>query len=1587
MDYHSENFQFQDKANKFRTQLENSKFPNPKRQNIPTEQLIEKLDMLSQKGHKQPNESLIESKSSMSQKYANLDDDTSYSQMYQRQLNFKDQNLFSQTNTDSSAFNHQFSNFKYDQSNEKSKMLLSQFSQSSSNKTSNPHIESKTINQESLFDKNGTSNLMEDSEQRHSCFSNNTMKNNVNLYSQDSSFGDFQDGQIQLPSNDIKIVPGVNYQGIQQQTGDTEQHRWYSQVKYSQLYKFPIIKSHLCSNEQDNIFAKCNKNIEFAIEQIHQNSPFKKGQLSQNNQQPPTQLNAIKPSNIQVQIQQSKKKQNAKSFQSEDVLDTLEEMVDDEKEIEEIKDEPTQRIVGHDIDQAIENSLNKSHLTMEDNNKAQKQKRQTTNSAKESVTSANNFQPPRLSKGQLSLIQNEKIFELRMDEFNNETSFDTLTSERLFQTCTEDQFPLTTQRQISNKHSKVQMEQPKNNDDSLIEQELKKISKNLNTFTVEHFNNLRAQIQKIGFLNASQKAKRDFNLITAESLNTLISARDEDNEISITEESRIQNQFHNMYANSTTASKNLYHKNEMLGSEKLLQELKLNQAEINGFDDKTQICNPLSPLLRKVIICELITQRNHSMIEVIHSAPCSGFNASPQILYSDNDEESRAFIDKNQTSSLILAKLMTPDIMSSMIKSQVTWLSCGFEHCLALTTSGQVASWGYGASGCLGHGDYQTYTKPRYIENSILDGKYIVYAEAGGYHNAAIDQYGNLFTWGRSDVGQLGFTKGQLQKDQMGYVQIQPNQLSFFTNLSKRIKQVALGEAHTIVLDHEGQVYSFGWGEHGQLGVKISETSQDNQQFTINKIQFFERFPCIKICAGSVFSAALTELHGKIYVWGSGKNGQLGLGNIKNSMYPTCVDYLANEKILDISCGDSHVLALSEKGKVYGWGQGITQSISLIKNLKESSSQQQQYSSYGINEDFHQNNRINSKTLDVICSLPKMLNEVEIAHTFLLRKKRGNSNDQQQQQLQSLQQQTMIQAKKQLMAGQITRQLPSNNTICEVSEKDSDQDERSRVMKKNEIKSTLITSQSSMMQNNMNSNSSQISSSLSKFGNQYDPDYKMKIESLHQDVQLRQKRSQSPQVVETKSIQDTKNFGVKKGSITNPPYQPLIIENPHNFTNGAQNKTQTPIQMINSAQTQNSKGRVNRNEILSRLEEFTHSQIQQADQVNESNIKQYQSMSGRQQVKNQIKNLAIQSSLGPRNHQKLQIQTSNSIMETSSAKKVKHITSVAHSDMILNSSQNINIQTHSNNSSRASYNRDSDQLQRYNVLHTNPFPQPSNNQSTIKRVRSPQPDQIMANKLKSSRQTTTASYNTNTTKKANSPGKLGSKVKNTPTPRNHIQIQSLQTYSSQSVLGKQAQTQPNKTVLQTQPQSTRNKNHQLKIASQNTISSNTSFKKQAINTTSLQNLQQNEVSTSTRASGQIIQTMMSPTSETHKLHNSKTTKSSQQMGILLSPRTMLLKAQGGVLNLNDTLIGTHQKQQSLSNTSSAALMSNISNQGIASVFNFKEKQSQQQLQQQQAISNLNNKPRGPKIGMAGSGQQYKLGPSSAKVSPKSTRYI
>lgn len=56
--------------------------------------------------------------------------------------------------------------------------------------------------------------------------------------------------------------------------------------------------------------------------------------------------------------------------------------------------------------------------------------------------------------------------------------------------------------------------------------------------------------------------------------------------------------------------------------------------------------------------------------------------------------------------------MLTPVILKSFFSgvSPVKWISCGFEHCIAVNENGKVFSWGYGASGSLGHGNYTSYT-------------------------------------------------------------------------------------------------------------------------------------------------------------------------------------------------------------------------------------------------------------------------------------------------------------------------------------------------------------------------------------------------------------------------------------------------------------------------------------------------------------------------------------------------------------------------------------------------------------------------------------------------------------------------------------------------------------------------------------------------------------------------------------------------------------------------------------------------------------------------------------------------------------
>mmetsp|Transcript_12916 Transcript_12916/g.6385 ORF Transcript_12916/g.6385 Transcript_12916/m.6385 type:complete len:101 (+) Transcript_12916:76-378(+) len=81
--------------------------------------------------------------------------------------------------------------------------------------------------------------------------------------------------------------------------------------------------------------------------------------------------------------------------------------------------------------------------------------------------------------------------------------------------------------------------------------------------------------------------------------------------------------------------------------------------------------------------------------------------------------------------------------------------------------------------------------------------------------------------------------------------------------------------------------------------------------------------PIVKISAGGIFSACVGS-NGKVYTWGNGELGQLGLGrDIRQMPFATEVSNLQNDFVYDLVCGETHVIVLCTNGSIFGWGQGV----------------------------------------------------------------------------------------------------------------------------------------------------------------------------------------------------------------------------------------------------------------------------------------------------------------------------------------------------------------------------------------------------------------------------------------------------------------------------------------------------------------------------------------------------------------------------------------------------------------------------------------------------------------------------------------
>ncbi|XP_011505541.1 PREDICTED: probable E3 ubiquitin-protein ligase HERC4 [Ceratosolen solmsi marchali] len=162
-----------------------------------------------------------------------------------------------------------------------------------------------------------------------------------------------------------------------------------------------------------------------------------------------------------------------------------------------------------------------------------------------------------------------------------------------------------------------------------------------------------------------------------------------------------------------------------------------------------------------------------------------------------------------------------------------------------------------------------------------------------------------MYCWGSTVHGELGL--GGIEDENI----LLPRELDFQKAL--QVKQIACGENHTIIITEDGQIYSCGNNDSGQLG-------HEKPTKRLQLLPGLDAFTFKQAACGGSHSVAVNNW-GQLFCWGNNSVGQLGLDtSLAIVQMPRMVKSLATNIVVQIACGQKHSLALTNNGELYSWG-------------------------------------------------------------------------------------------------------------------------------------------------------------------------------------------------------------------------------------------------------------------------------------------------------------------------------------------------------------------------------------------------------------------------------------------------------------------------------------------------------------------------------------------------------------------------------------------------------------------------------------------------------------------------------------------
>ncbi|KAJ0245685.1 Regulator of chromosome condensation [Hirschfeldia incana] len=283
------------------------------------------------------------------------------------------------------------------------------------------------------------------------------------------------------------------------------------------------------------------------------------------------------------------------------------------------------------------------------------------------------------------------------------------------------------------------------------------------------------------------------------------------------------------------------------------------------------------------------------------------------ITWGSSDDEGQSYVASGKHGE-------TPEPFPLPSEAPVLQASAGWAHCAVVTEAGEAFTWGW---------------------KECIPSK-----DVGGKQQSSLSEQGTNASSGQNEnrkVGEEPVKRRRVStaKDETegltsgeDYFATTPSLVS--VGLGVRITSVATGGRHTLALSDIGQVWGWGYGGEGQLGlgsrIKMvsaphlipflespgsgNERSFVLHQGTTSRVpgQYIKAISC-----GGRHSAVITDAGGLI-TFGWGLYGQCGHGNTNDQLRPMAVSEVKNVQMESVAAGLWHTICISSDGKVFAFG-------------------------------------------------------------------------------------------------------------------------------------------------------------------------------------------------------------------------------------------------------------------------------------------------------------------------------------------------------------------------------------------------------------------------------------------------------------------------------------------------------------------------------------------------------------------------------------------------------------------------------------------------------------------------------------------